>query len=421
MSYDAATYFSRVHIAQIVSVNEAKGTCSVVVIDGMTSQRDNLEIPKTGFSVKGFKSSWSRYMPQEKELVIVGFNPRGECRILGYTTVAGQYSDLFSSSDNTNLPMGDMQALKKGEHDMRSSGGAYLHLSNQGHLLLSAGASTLLRLDKSNNEVRGQAGLWSNESDGSGLRIGDVKRKLPGGYRETWIDSVTPIDPLGYKEYWLHLENNARLSEPIATLLCDLQYGACRNSLGVPQTLTLKPLRKRERIWAAGQPSITPVPVSVFADDVDLLGNRETTHLTATSIDTLAPLAAISTTARSVSSTAETTTSISSLLSTSITAAAPLLTGGGVKLGAVLATEQLMLGTAYIAAMEAVWTQMAILTTALATILPAVQTKLAFVPPDPIAEAFITAASALGTLSASFTTLAASAAVDFLSQKVATE
>lgn len=272
---------NRVYIGQISSINTKRGTASVVIFDGLGTTRLNLELPWGGFSMNGHKSSWVRYMPQLRsrptsdtdhpggDLVYVAFGPRGEARIVGYATIPGMYEG-FVKAKTTNgsaVPRGDFADLRQGEWDMRSSGGAYIFGSRDGMLLLAAGPTVQARFDKPNNEARCEAGLWKVGGTGSFIKLGDVKRLLPGSFKEKDLSSLDTTAP---KEFYVHLETP--VLGGAALPIADLEFGAVRSSLGAPVLgivgTTPGFLRERKRVYAVGGAT------TVFTSELDVLGNH---------------------------------------------------------------------------------------------------------------------------------------------------
>lgn len=270
---------SRPHLGQIVagSIDSAKGTCSVITLDGYGTQPyENLELPTIACSIsriKGFGSSWIRYMPQDNDFVLLAFGPNSEPRIVGYASFPSRegapgYNEQITTMKAqraSEVPYADLTELKNGELDMRSSGGAYLHLSNRGSLLLSGGPRVNLRLNKSRNETRGESGLWVLGSGGSFIRCGDVKRKpTPANYVEIQTDLTSST-----KEAWTHIESLPGL------WVYDEKAGAVYDALALPEVSTYGlPLRHKRTIWTTGSNSLAAT--AAWTSHTDLAGNQET-------------------------------------------------------------------------------------------------------------------------------------------------
>lgn len=431
-------YLNRIYLAQIVVVNKTKGTINVEVRDGLIMERKELEIPWTAFSFDGatdgdgnlvnaWKSSWMRYMPHVGDLVYIGFGPHSEARVLGMATGAGQY-DVWRKERQKNpskVPVGDWRVLNSGEWDMRSSGGAYIFGATSGELLLSAGPMVRARLDKANDEGRLEAQLWQMGGAGSHIKIGDVKRTIHPTSTTPFKESTVAITPpLAMKEWTIHLENP--LPEP--TLICDEQFGAVYSNLGTPEMGSINPasfVRHRRKIYSSGTFSTSPVPISVFASEIDSSGNAKIEFGDALQIDPPPTKVEVSSATASLEASFA-NVDITAALKAVLEATAPLLSSGGVHLGSADGAEQLILGTTYIAQMNAAWTAVGLAMTNLAAALPIV--VAAITPPitDPTKVATISAATiAIGALGTLATTMASTDMIPptskFLSQKVATE
>ena len=315
-------FFSRCYIAQVDKVNTKTGVIDVIFLDGLNTKRDSLEMPKFAFSMQSFGSSWFRMIPQVGDVVYVVFGPHGEARVLLGASMEGMYAEYAKQTVDApaTVPVGDFGSMSPGEWDLRSSGGAYIYGDKYGSLLLSGGPTSQLRFNKRNNDVRGESGLWVHGSQGSYLRLGDVKRTLvTNPFRET---DVSLIDPTAVKEFWLHIENP---SLGVKTQVVDLQEGTCRNSLGVPYTSFLytglpQPLRHRHKIWDLGTTNLSPIPTAAYSNQIDTLGNQEVAYGDATTTVNISggPLTKLSVSGLTVSSSSTTSTSISAKTTASV-------------------------------------------------------------------------------------------------------
>lgn len=277
-------YFNRLSLGQVIAVDTANGQMSVVFLESMDIRRDNIDIPMSNFSINGFNSSWDRHMPQVGDVFLIGFNTKAEARAICSLGSLGLYKAFVNqqSVDKTKVPYGDFIQLQPGEFDKRSSGGAYIYGDQYGNLTLAAGAQTQLRLNKPNNEARGSSGLYVIGGDQSFYRIGDVKRILLGGYKESTVDQPVPLDPLAVKESWMHLENPAVAPLAPTVQLVDEQQGAVRYRSGVlaglPIPGSLVPaafLRYLKNVWDLGTLSVSPVPTAAYSVEIDALGNQK--------------------------------------------------------------------------------------------------------------------------------------------------
>ncbi len=268
-----------------------RGTVDVVIFDGLGIERKNLEIPWSGFSMNGHRSSWVRYMPQMRakrgdndvpggDLVYVAFTIRGEARIIGFATWPGDY-DRFERSKvdkGTKMPKGDFAVLKQGEWDLRSCGGAYIYGQKDGQLLLAAGPLVQARFNKVEDEGRLEASLWKFGGAGSFVKIGAVKRQITGELKER---NLSALDPTATKEFYVHLENT--LSAGASVDIADYEFGAVRNSLGVPVVGSVgsPPALLRERKTIYNVDGLT----ESYKSEIDVLGNHHVSYgTTATKI-----------------------------------------------------------------------------------------------------------------------------------------
>ena len=330
---------SRTYIGQIAAVDVNTGTLDVVILEGLGSKRRKLEVPHK-VSVQGArdsegrilslqKSSWSRYMPDVNDYVYVAFSPKGEARVIGMASMPGfleEVSTLAGGSQKSKFPYGDYVTLKPGEWDQRSSGGAYISGSRDGTLLLSAGPLAQLRLIKQSEEARGKCGLWDFASEGSSVRLGDIKRTLPTApYKES---DVSDLDVTAPKEFKVSLQT------PLGLLISDSDFGGVRNSLGVPVVSTIgvpSVLRSRRRIFVPGSPVATPATTS-FQEEVDALGSvRVTQGTTALRNELVAPTVSKSELLLASDTVASTSASLSGAVSASLQSAAiASVTGGSI-------------------------------------------------------------------------------------------
>lgn len=267
-SNSAWFYYSRIALGQIKSVQEDKGTCTVWVFDNLGQEMSNLELPSAGMSFQQHRSSWFRYMPQVADLCFVGFAVNGSPRILGYTAGVGYVEEFFKQKKDKQTSQhipADFRKLKQGEWDLRSPGGAYIHGSVNGALLLAAGPYVQSRYDKVNNELHCKSGLYVWESEGSFARLGDYKRLIPGTHKDTDLSSLDPYVP---KEWAVHIEDIAGFSVAEDTI------GSVRLPGGAPEPSTLDPssfIRSRRKVC-------DDVGLNAYSHDVDSSGNSLTTY-----------------------------------------------------------------------------------------------------------------------------------------------
>lgn len=427
MFQDGGKFFNRIYLAQIEAVHEEKGTVDVVFLDDLLTERNGLELPWSGFSKNGHRSSWIRYMPQvvdtdngaAGDIVYVGFSSKGEAYILGYATPRGHYAAFLDqkTKNPSAIPRGDLTDLRQGEWDMRSSGGAYIFGAKDGSLLLAAGPQVRARLNKQKNEARLEAGLWDIASGGSFMRVGDVKRKVGAGFSESSFTTAnTPVS----KEYWLHIETPT----PIAIPIYDENIGAVCNGFGVARTSDLVPgvpLRVRRKVWAGSD------LIVAYSEEVDAAGNHKVDYgATTTNVEVNGgPVTAYDLNMRSISANATLNAELTAGLQAKLSGLTALVEGtspiAGVQLGGATAHEQVILGTTYMAQNLLLWTQLAAVYTSLAVVLPKMKPQ-GLTPAEEAAFGVLTAAvTALGPLYTTLVGLAAPPAPALLSLKVLTE
>lgn len=273
---------SRIYVGQIDSVDEEKGTADVIV--GGTHDKIKTTIPLAGLSISGPLSSWMRYMPSPGDFVQVGYGPRNELEILGYTAFGVNTSDdstsytgntaqrvrsegyasiaREASSDANGLAI--FRKLRSGEFDARSTGGAGFWASREGTLVLEAGETTMT-FNKANVDVRARSDMFAFGGDGTEVRFGDVKRKLlPTDFEES---KVTPnlASALAPKE----LRVTVGYAVPplgVETSFASVAMGDVRDGFGLPvlNTNTGLPDRVKAQFFdPAGALALTTVEVDV--------------------------------------------------------------------------------------------------------------------------------------------------------------
>jgi hypothetical protein len=189
-------FLGRVQRATIQSVNTSDGTCTIAY-EATPSDNTGVNIPMFFFSLgpdgQRNTSAWHRYMPFVGDIVLVGFDPNGQPRILGYDLVSYSYITQL----NSTLPGFGFNALQSGEWDMMSTGGAYLKGDNNGVLTLVGGIQ-LIRLDKQRAEIDLQTGLEKLTTGSSTFRRGTVRRSPIPLYTEVGaLGNVPGVPSLG--------------------------------------------------------------------------------------------------------------------------------------------------------------------------------------------------------------------------------
>lgn len=405
-------YLNRIYVAQVMDVNTKEGVVDVAMLHGLGKKEDRLEIP-CQISLKGFKSAWQRYMPSKGDLLMVGYGSQGQGMILGPASLPGVYNKIaeLKNTNPTKFPHADFSELRSGEWDMRSSGGAYVNGNRDGALVLSAGPTTLMRMDKQEEEVRGDSGLWVLKSRGSNVRLGDIKRQLPSTYKED-THSFSNVQG-ALKEFSVHLENPTLFPLP-ATLIADFELGGICDGDGIPRTGPIGPMRSRRKIYDAVATSA--LASEAYSEEIDVLGNVEISQ---------GPLALsmdISGGGLSSLSTSFLNTSIDSDLTTTIGAGVSVITDTPLTLlgGAAAIANPIIRGTIYMGQFTGYLTALGVQLTALSVAMHGIALLESPTLTTPKAILFEAAATAMTTAVATTTTFAASVAPASLSTAVFT-
>jgi hypothetical protein len=298
-------FFTTTHRAIVVSVDSTAGQITAQFED-TAGQRADIDIPFGFLSSPANNrrlSAWSRYIPQEGDIVVLAFDTDYTPRIVSYSLIS--YELLSTLNDATGYQWGDLQP---GEWDQRSCGGAYFRGDRTGLLFLAGGLSSI-SIDKKRFEIRSSTGLDKLQTNQSVWRRGLVKRtlvpfttettiKFPSGgvpanpanaaqmdlYESTTdLRSPVPGSPLGFPMAFMSLGNV--LNPELSTALGDA-YGTgpaaikrfpATTVVGSPPTATA---RFFARIYASDPVSQLPVPTGIpapgslpFEAGIDQVGN----------------------------------------------------------------------------------------------------------------------------------------------------
>ncbi|MFA5163902.1 MAG: hypothetical protein WC441_05305 [Patescibacteria group bacterium] len=196
-------YFSGIHRARVEAVHIDKGTVEVRM-DGLPSIRE-VTIPLLGLSLPYQKdkddktymtsSSWGRYIPQEGDMLLVGFNSNGEAYALGYHAVFYQGMKYLDDQrvDKGGIGWGESsgRSLKPGDWDFKSSRGCSFYMGYDAKL--GSGPHSIA-LNKTQGDVTLTSGLVQTKyGEASTARKGDARRfLLPTDSAETYIFSIIP-------------------------------------------------------------------------------------------------------------------------------------------------------------------------------------------------------------------------------------
>lgn len=298
MSRQHDSYFSAIHRARVVDVHVDLGTCSVQ----MESSQNVLEvqIPLLGLSIvpgdtRGLSSAWGRYIPQEGDMLLIGFDTNGDPYALGYQAVSYKYMKQLDddNEERGGIGWGDASGtrLKPGDWDFMSRGNSRLYLTDRAGLY--SGAHSLV-LDKTTDKTTlSTALLIKRFGTASESRDGVARRlKIITDTEETDIPSATG----GTAQ---ESTNIARQS----TILLPTGYELARTSIGeVIDELTFLPM-----VPAMAYPDLTNLAgtgvsqyrsvtgiqgqTEFFAELVDDLGNYGVSATTATAFQWATPLA----------------------------------------------------------------------------------------------------------------------------------
>lgn len=274
---DEQRWNSRIHVGQVVHVDEEAGTVDVH-ISGL-SEIVRCVIALGGISVQGAHSSWMRYMPQVHDFVKVGFGPDNVPECLGAATWGHKvtttsrsrglnrdgYLAVSTAAEDRPAGLGPFRVLEQGEWDMRSSGGAYIWGSRAGTLLLSAGPIAT-EVDREAREVRSTTPHTRITDDGCDLRFGDVKRTVPPDFAPRTVAS-NPTGAAAPKEWRVEVGK----ATPVGAYLTFYrdEGGDIRDSLGLPELHSQSefPLRYRKTTY-------DPTGLfETFTFEVDTAGN----------------------------------------------------------------------------------------------------------------------------------------------------
>jgi hypothetical protein len=166
-------FMSRTQRAVITTVDTSRGKCSIE-FESTSGSRVDVNIPFDFISIPGNgtmrKAAWKRSMPRAGDFVLVGFDSNGSARLLGYDHPGYELLADIQADE----PFG-YKSLKEGEHDQRSSGGAYTLWGADGTLFLAGGMASLT-MNKDRFETKIQTGTLRVTAGKSIVRTGRVRR-----------------------------------------------------------------------------------------------------------------------------------------------------------------------------------------------------------------------------------------------------
>lgn len=198
-----SSFFSAIHRGRVSAVHIDRGTVEVQ-FDGFSYSRE-MTFPLLGLSYPYKKSnedtthvqatSWGRYIPQEGDMLLVGFSTTGEAFALGYSAL---FYEGFKYQDDANEATGGIgwgeasgKRLQPGDWDFKSSRGCAFSLGDK--VKLNSGPHSII-IDKTMGDLTVTSGLVQDSYGEAGSRRkGDARRYLlPSDAAETYIFSLIP-------------------------------------------------------------------------------------------------------------------------------------------------------------------------------------------------------------------------------------
>ena len=413
---------SRIKLGRITHVDPDNG--KIKVGSYLSCSGEDMSIPCMGLSPmnKG-AASWMRYMPREGDYVVYGLDnlntpfplcfvpfasaadptPEDTAEKKGGTSGSTTGLDVLSPGyavlrkfQQENLS-GFLQfgVLKRGEWDMRSSGGSYIHGSDKGKLTFSANGAADLSLSRNRAEINVEAPLSTAQANNCLFRYGAVKRQgpldtapvLPGKVLQL-LPPAAP-DPM---EWSIRLGNSFPVLNPVLALAPasityeekagDIWSDDIAGALGktvaagtqqASSVIAAQPLRYMRAVHMGG--SVLPVfqqapayPLIAHLFTIDALGNMETVvNPAATSIKLGPPAGLVAATALEVETFSATVNCTAGIELTSLTDTVRL-DGMSIQFGgAATAIEPVVLGLKLQAALTAFATTMSGIFSAMST------------------------------------------------------
>lgn len=272
---DGKFQYSRLQICQIESINTRTGEILVKIPQLSETRRCHVKID--GFTADGFRSSWFRTVPKVGSTVLVFFDHQNNGFILS--------SSMFSldSDDQVNNPVNklyytltrlreegdnsynDWRELRQGEIDARSSGGCYLHMSDNGILSLISG-KTIFKINKNRNELSVDADTLRSSSSFSEFRFGEVKRKATAtDIRDNPVSDTVSNHEMSYRLF------TRSVSQETSPVLASSRIGNVWDWDSPVPSVSGEgfPLRIKNESYLASSPGENPT----YSFEVDAVGN----------------------------------------------------------------------------------------------------------------------------------------------------
>lgn len=198
-----SSFFSAIHRCRVSAVHIDRGTVEVV-FDGFLYSKE-VTFPLLGLSYPPQKdptdtthvqaTSWGRYIPQEGDMILVGFSTTGDPFALGYSAL---FYEGFKYQDDANEATGGIgwgeasgKRMQAGDWDFKSSRGCAFYMGDK--VKLNSGPHSIV-IDKTMGDLTTTSGLIQDSYGEAGARRkGDARRYLlPTDAAETYVFSLIP-------------------------------------------------------------------------------------------------------------------------------------------------------------------------------------------------------------------------------------
>lgn len=299
-----------------MNVNSPEGYVRLK-FDGMPGQGREANVPWLWASfpppaVKGGKifGAWGRYIPFEGDLFKVSFDYNDMMHIVGYDTKfsapntsapgSGWGQITAAAVGDDPLLLSQFRVLKSGEYDFMSIGGAYIFGSDKG-LLHMEGGPAQLNLIKTTNSIDSIAQAYMHTAQAATILYGQVRRfnAAPSPFGVGYI-AMAPWNPDGSAiEHQIFLQKlMVGVSVPVKVVRHAMGDVTTNPPLplggGIPEISTTTGSLKRfafDVFDAAGV-------LSVYSDEVDMLGSQSVLAPTATQFNITYPTGTIALTSQ---------------------------------------------------------------------------------------------------------------------------
>jgi hypothetical protein len=358
LNRQSQAFFSSIHRARVTDVHVDAGTVNALIENTdlnvtVLSPLVSLSLPpkQSDTDDNGRNAAWGRYIPQEGDMVLIGFDTNGDPYCLGYHAV---YYGALSVKDSERESKGGIGwgessniRIKPGDWDFKSRRNSRLMLTDKA--ILSSVPQSLV-LNKSDGDT-------TLTSDLSIVKYGSASEHRQGSVRRT----ILPTDSSETYIYGMFgsvaQESTDRVSRGMIGLPAGIEMA--RTSMGeVIDELTFLPM-----VPALSYPTLSQLsgtgtrlfrnvkdPLGVtdsYSELVDDLGNYGVVAPTAIAFQWMAPLATWTINNIQTSITSAATFDITTI-DFSVTSATSTITAAQLSLGASSATDFLIKGTTFI-------------------------------------------------------------------------